>query len=337
METSVAPMDNKLQLKSKVVVTITDFGSELQNKWIELKRFKSNVFGIGSDRFRIYIDCEGNEIRHYLCLKHTDELSVDVQYDVFIIDKNQQPFARQRINQKTLDVTENYWSYHLLINKQDLINQTGSLLIDNTLSIAVDMTVHQKYRQSTDGCSWLRTCSSDQLFGVRELCDCRLIVGKDRHEFYASKLLLSCRSEVFAKMFTTDCMEKLSAEVVIDDIEPQVFEQFLRYLYTGRCDQLDDYCQELLVVADKYLVGSLKTMCFNWYSNKISSDNAFKTLKLLQDFGGSDDEELMAKTVDFISRKISSIVGQEIGQQIGIKTQMLNKIKDKIDKIIAKK
>ncbi|XP_054162919.1 speckle-type POZ protein-like [Oppia nitens] len=80
---------------------------------------------------------------------------------------------------------------------------------------------------------------------------------------FRSKLFLSSKSDVFDRMFTTDFIEKKNNEVIIDDIDSDVFEQFLQYLYTGNCDKLYEMLDELLYVADKYMVSSLKTICLN--------------------------------------------------------------------------
>ena len=53
-------------------------------------------------------------------------------------------------------------------------------------------------------------------------------------EFMAHKCVLSVRSPVFAAMFASDMKEKLENRVEINDIDVDVFEQFLRFVYTGR-------------------------------------------------------------------------------------------------------
>ncbi|XP_054165124.1 speckle-type POZ protein B-like [Oppia nitens] len=207
--------------------------------------------------------------------------------------------------------------------KQQLINNKTQVLTDNTLTVGFDITVYK-----TDDCN--SGLIFDHLFGVRELTDCRLVVGKDKKEFFVSKLVLSARSEVFRKMFTTDCLEKKTNEVVIDDIDSNVFEQFLCYLYTGKCNKLDQMCEDLLLVADKYLVESFKTICLNCISMKININNAFKSLKILQDFGA--DKDIIEKSIKFISENITSVVGQEIGKQYGINLESISKIIDNIKK-----
>ncbi|XP_054165135.1 speckle-type POZ protein-like [Oppia nitens] len=209
------------------------------------------------------------------------------------------------------------------MTKQQLIDNKTQILSDNALIVGADITVYK-----TDDCnSGLRV---DHLFGIRELTDCRLVVGKDKKEFFASKLVLSARSEVFRKMFTTDCLEMKTNEVIIDDIDIEVFEQFLLYFYTGKCNKLDQMCEDLILVADKYLVASLKTVCLNQIYMRINTNNAFKSLKILQDFCA--DKDIIEKSVKFMSENITSVVDQEIGKQYGINLDSISKIIDSINK-----
>ena len=53
-------------------------------------------------------------------------------------------------------------------------------------------------------------------------------------EFPAHKNILAARSEVFAAMFQHPTKEKLSNQIEIEDIEPEVFQELLRFIYTGR-------------------------------------------------------------------------------------------------------
>jgi speckle-type POZ protein len=53
-------------------------------------------------------------------------------------------------------------------------------------------------------------------------------------EFQAHKAMLATRSRVFAAMFQHPTKENLSSLVVIEDTEPDVFYELLRFIYTGR-------------------------------------------------------------------------------------------------------
>ena len=73
-------------------------------------------------------------------------------------------------------------------------------------------------------------------FGIGSLLDIghfdvTLVAGEK--EFRAHKLILSGRSPIFAKMFEHDMKEKSTNTVEIDDIEPEILEEMITYIYTG--------------------------------------------------------------------------------------------------------
>ncbi|XP_054165080.1 speckle-type POZ protein-like [Oppia nitens] len=322
MATTKTVMDNSIINKCKVLFKIDNFADQLQTD-LQTKstEFDCNIFTIESDKWQIIVHCLNDNIGLYLRLVQTYESSVSVQYDMYIVDSDNQLYGKRSINH-TFDKAISY-GFALFIKKQQLMDNKDVLLPDNALTVGIDMTVHKK-----NDCN--RYLIVNDLFGIRELSDCRLVVGNYRKEFFVSKLVLSARSEVFRKMFTTDCLERTTNEVVIDDIESYIFEKFLHYLYTGECETLCFWYRELLVVADKYLVGSLKTICLNWYYMDINSQNAIETLKLFEDFGA--DDELMAKTYDFIAKNVGSVFGKLLAKDYDIKSESVSEIGYKIDK-----
>ena len=70
-------------------------------------------------------------------------------------------------------------------------------------------------------------------------------------EFLLHKTVLAARSEVFAAMFQSDLEEAKEGRVKIPDVSVEVFEQLLRYIYSGKIPDIDKFGLELLVVADK--------------------------------------------------------------------------------------
>ena len=53
-------------------------------------------------------------------------------------------------------------------------------------------------------------------------------------EFPAHKLILAARSKVFEAMFKHSTKENVTNQIEIEDIKPEVFQELLRFIYTGR-------------------------------------------------------------------------------------------------------
>ena len=81
-------------------------------------------------------------------------------------------------------------------------------------------------------------------------------------EFQLHKNILAARSAVFAAMFESDLEEAKQGRVEIPDLAADVFDQLLRYIYSGKIPELDKFALELFVVADK-------VNCLEWqnYNN----------------------------------------------------------------------
>ena len=68
--------------------------------------------------------------------------------------------------------------------------------------------------------------------------------------------------------------------VQINDVEPEVFEQMLYYLYTGVVPKMKELAELLLVAADKYQFESLKQECEQYLISVLSLDDVIHHLEL---------------------------------------------------------
>ena len=83
-------------------------------------------------------------------------------------------------------------------------------------------------------------------------------------EFKAHKAILATRSPVFGAMFEHEMEESRKGRVEISDIDPDVFQELLRFIYTGTTPQLQGMADDLLAAADK--VSCLSQNLFLLYS-----------------------------------------------------------------------
>lgn len=70
-------------------------------------------------------------------------------------------------------------------------------------------------------------------------------------EFKAHKAILAARSPVFGAMFEHEMEESRKGRVEISDIDPDVFHEMLKFVYTGSTPQLQGMADDLLAAADK--------------------------------------------------------------------------------------
>ena len=83
------------------------------------------------------------------------------------------------------------------------------------------------------------------------------------NEFKAHKLILAAASPVFEAMFKDGTKEHRDNYVNIQDMDSDVFDVFLRFLYSGQVEHLDEMYFDLFAAADKYDVQPLRKFALN--------------------------------------------------------------------------
>ena len=98
----------------------------------------------------------------------------------------------------------------------------------------------------------------------------------DDQSFHVHKFILAARSPVFRAMLSTDMIESRNGYVTIEDADPEIFRQFLYFVYTGQLD--GPASPELGIVADKYDVKNLSDICQVSSSTVDDREELFKVL-----------------------------------------------------------
>lgn len=121
----------------------------------------------------------------------------------------------------------------------------------------------------------------------------------------AHTLILASGSPVLAAMFQHDFVENRERVIEISDINPIVFENLLRYIYTGDVGLLEiTHVAQLLVAADKYDVDYLKDECAQLLSRNVTLETATEYLVLSHLHNSSELHEL---TLEFMSGNAEAV------------------------------
>ncbi|XP_033228192.1 speckle-type POZ protein-like A [Belonocnema kinseyi] len=132
----------------------------------------------------------------------------------------------------------------------------------------------------------------------KNLSDVEIHVGGIKYAAY--KLLLSLRSSVFFRMFIHQMKETLTGVVDIEDIEPEVFYEVLRFIYTNKVERID-MAKEILIVANKYEIEDLKLFCETILINKLMKENLLDYLIFSDDH---EPKQLKDKCFEFLIDKL---------------------------------
>jgi speckle-type POZ protein len=151
---------------------------------------------------------------------------------------------REKISAQEVIIPKGTDTPHLIfkIGKQLAFD---SLLLDGSLTICCDIesavekidvtgeiAAAVKNRQNNVNCSsnQLLIDQLGELYESKKFSDVVINVGG--REFQAHKNILATRSKVFSAMFEHQTTEKLSNNVVIEDIDPDVFQELISYIFT---------------------------------------------------------------------------------------------------------
>jgi speckle-type POZ protein len=140
----------------------------------------------------------------------------------------------------------------------------------------------------------------EELFNDMSLSDVSFNIGG--REFPAHKNILSARSQYFAAMFKHPMKEQSTNKIKMEDIEPDVFQELLHFIYTGRVSKatMELMAAGLFIAADKYLLGELKKKCENYLIHHMSPNNC--VVLLLHDDDLFNTAEPLKEAAKFLRR-----------------------------------
>ena len=136
-----------------------------------------------------------------------------------------------------------------------------------------------------------------------------------KNSIKAHTLILASGSPVLAAMFQHNFKENHEKVVLIKEIEPNVFEELLCYIYTGRFNGSGRNVDvaELFIAADKYAVETLKEECALILSRKLKVENAAQYLVLAH---LHNSPRLHEASLDFISKNAKAICSRKDWMEI---------------------
>jgi len=146
-----------------------------------------------------------------------------------------------------------------------------------------------------------------KLFETSNNADVTFLVKNTRIQ--AHKLVLSTRSKYFERMFDSPLRENESNEIVVPDVEPNVFKAMLEFLYSGLPPRnLTDVSLELLTVADKYGMEELAIISETSALENLGAHNVVDSLLIGEMI---NNEKLMARSKEVFKECRDSVKQSE--------------------------
>jgi len=128
--------------------------------------------------------------------------------------------------------------------------------------------------------------------------------------FAAHKNILAAGSPVFSAMLQAEGFTEQKTNILkIDDLEPPVVKEMLRFLYTDRVEKMDEFAKDLLMAADKYMIDLLKTQCQAALTQTITVENCCQLLALADSHSASYLKTVATSFVMQHRAEVSTTVG----------------------------
>ncbi|XP_065203418.1 speckle-type POZ protein-like [Planococcus citri] len=192
------------------------------------------------------------------------------------------------VNQTASNKVYTAVGFQQFVKESTLVADRDKLLPQDKLTILCEISYVKKTdivcisgKQSSDSREKQEPATLDgieTLFMSKDFSDVTLSV--DKKVYPAHKSILVARSPVFKAMFSHEMKEKQSNCIELQDITFPAFREMLRYIYTGKVQNLSILAADLLAAANKYDLKNLKAICENELCEKLSQSTAVSTLML---------------------------------------------------------
>ncbi|KAM3278807.1 hypothetical protein ACQJBY_046224 [Aegilops geniculata] len=204
-----------------------------------------------------------DDISLFLHLHPAGAKDVKAKFTFSLLDENGEPvpsYTRAH-DIHTFSRKAPNWGYHNLMKKAKV--ERSEHLRNDCLTIGCHVTVVKEIPGEEE----TRASPNDlhrqlgDLLESKDAADLAFQVGGEI--FHAHRCILATRSSVFKAELLGGMVESSGSLIEIQDMEPDVFEALLHFIYTGKVSPMIDVvmASHLLVAADRYNIARLKQIC----------------------------------------------------------------------------
>ncbi|KAJ8673173.1 hypothetical protein QAD02_004435 [Eretmocerus hayati] len=260
---------------------------------------------------RLYLDgTEGHEsFLSFYFIAYKGEFNATVSY--YILDPaNEKSFIKE-MRRRTYVAGRSGCGHSRYVKREKLFADE-TLLPEGRLTIGCEITIDPEMiedMQVQTHCSPKTSLIISQKMGQYEelflnpiFSDVKFIV--EGQEISVHKSIIAVNCSVFRVMFESQ-MKELDEDIVrIDDIPYQAMYELLRFIYTGKVENLDALATDILIAAGKYLMEDLKVLCENHLAERLSLENIVEMTNLSSQYNAS---HLKRKCINYITQHSAKI------------------------------
>ncbi|XP_057318380.1 speckle-type POZ protein B-like [Microplitis mediator] len=289
---------------------IIPFIESAENSDVEIIRLNSSKFTTNeNNEISWHLQLQLLRVKGWITLflfQNDGEEEIRIKFTLFMLDsKNERQFVETACGNGDF---KSGCGFDEFLEIKKLLENKDDFLPNNTLTIGVELTVYEDYESLTTEYPLPKrqrqmTDDFKELYDSKINSDVIFVVGNQK--FNAHKIILSARSPVFLAMFTHEMKEKRDNEVTIPDIEPEIFNKLLEFIYTDDINNLDMDAASLLEAANKYQLLKLKSLCEESLFKSASINNAIE-LMILADLHNAN--QLFERVLELIIKNIEDVI-----------------------------
>ncbi len=239
-------------------------------------------------------------------IENQNDHNIHAVFDISVVDGSGNEKHTRKTSHNFVE-TEPDWGWSRFILREILFKKENRLISNNTLTLAVKIEV--TYKESDCLLSKLKSSESERihdLYNKRSFTD--LEVKVQEKSIRAHKILLVARSSVLAEQ-----IEENQNVLELDDLEFEVAEEMINFIYDGEVKDIEKYAKPLLEAAEEFKIERLKKYCEKYLCENLCVENAIDILKLSTKCHA---EELKGECADFIREYVNNRVLRHISNLI---------------------
>ena len=181
---------------------------------------------------------------------------------------------------------------------EDLANPAKKLIFKQRLSFTCEINVKSGERM-LKGSFVTKQLSEDLGAVLNDGTFSDVVLSAGGRHFPCHRIVLAARSPVFRTMFQVKMLEKEADIIELADIEPEVLEEMLKFVYTDQVSNPVRSGIKLLEAADRFGLVLLFHLCEAQI--ELTAENSTSILAITDQHNA---DHLKERTLDFISKNI---------------------------------
>ncbi|XP_064487949.1 speckle-type POZ protein-like [Ornithodoros turicata] len=182
-------------------------------------------------------------------------------------------------------------------------------LSSDVLTLCFELTVYKPRKptscRSTEGQLTGSTIQEDlRQLKISSVSSDVVLVSYGGKKIHAHRLVLAMRSPVFRAMFANDMKEKRESEVNLQDTDAALVEEMLAFMYTDSAPNIKSMAADLILMADKYDLERLKSMCERELLSNFSVDTVLDVLRLADKLNLTDLADAAVRYINWNSSAV---------------------------------